>query len=487
MSIPMRERSRWLWWRVIGMSGRDWALIVGLLVVVLALGSHYAEVSPQRLFGKVSNSTPDLDATCTSSPVACSLATGVAGSAMTALLVTAIWLNWYGGRRALRRTRRVLDDRLRAALPYEPGRRRPSGADRQAVLSEVVSELLRGYPDPVLVTGESGAGKSTFLLQVALGLTRQRRFGVTLDLAGHVAGNDVEALVRSRFLEMTDDFLLSADHGDRLWRRFSRRRRIVILADGLDEADLPGDELGRRAALARLFSDLSAIAPTIVASRPNAVSAAVAAIRFELPPLSEEILAVSILKRATRSTAPADVVAALKALDAGRVPFFSHVLGDIVEREQSVPLLEPVMSSARQSVLQRYLAPLTTSDLGVLSATALTRVLDGRTARRDPLLEPDPALVGAPLSLRIIVPTPGTRQQSFRFFHPILEVYCASISISPGWIPPGPKVDSLPATSEVADAIVWSYMRDRDSAWVRRLFDDLDESPFQRHHSCADA
>lgn len=129
-----------------------------------------------------------------------------------------------------------------------------------AVIAEIDVQRKRGDPEPVLVVGEAGSGKTTFAAGLARAFARANMTPVVLPLRNAGKQIDFRNLARDRFLAVV------GDGGADLWSRATANRTCVVIADGLDERDaLPvGPETGRilDAAAARGV-------PVVVTSRPT--------------------------------------------------------------------------------------------------------------------------------------------------------------------------------------------------------------------------
>jgi hypothetical protein len=143
---------------------------------------------------------------------------------------------------------------------------------------------------PHVVVGGVGTGKTALLVKLTELLAKRGAVPVPVRLRDAQDQLDFRELARRRFLIDAEAMLLSDAEGEKVWRRLSRDDRIVVLADGLEEALIEGDaEKERdnriRLALRRAHNDGL---PLVVASRPHDPLRGMEAAIVELEPLSEE-------------------------------------------------------------------------------------------------------------------------------------------------------------------------------------------------------
>ena len=113
---------------------------------------------------------------------------------------------------------------------------------------------------------------------------------VPVRLSDAQADLDFNELARVRFLANTDAALLSAADGEKVWRQLRQDDKIVVLADGLEEALIEGSSAEDRDDLIRLAVRRAHAQrlPLIVASRPHTVLRGLDAAIVELDQLSDD-------------------------------------------------------------------------------------------------------------------------------------------------------------------------------------------------------
>jgi molybdopterin-guanine dinucleotide biosynthesis protein len=159
-------------------------------------------------------------------------------------------------------------------------------------LCRVIMEDLRD-PDSRRahgVVGGVGTGKTALLVRLTKLLAERGVVPVPVRLRDAQQKLDFRELARVRFLADTDASLLSSADGERVWRQLCQDDKIVVLADGLEEALIEGDVETERDNLIRVAIDRAneSRLPLVIASRPHDPLRGMAAAIVELEPLSED-------------------------------------------------------------------------------------------------------------------------------------------------------------------------------------------------------
>lgn len=87
---------------------------------------------------------------------------------------------------------------------------------------------------PQIVVGAVGAGKTAVIVKMVELLAERRIVPVSLRLRDMKPGDDFPAMARKRL--DVDGNIRSSDEADRAWRQLRADNRVVVVADGLDEA-----------------------------------------------------------------------------------------------------------------------------------------------------------------------------------------------------------------------------------------------------------
>src|SRR5258708_28278672 len=147
----------------------------------------------------------------------------------------------------------------------------------------------RGMRPRVLVGGV-GTGKTAVLVRLTERLADTRAIPVPVRRRAARETLDFEAMAQERFLGEVSQRLISLAEGETIWRRLRNDNRIVVLADGLEEA-LVGNSAEQerdniiRAAIRKAHQQRL---PLVIASRPHDPLRATAPAILALQPLSYE-------------------------------------------------------------------------------------------------------------------------------------------------------------------------------------------------------
>ena len=145
----------------------------------------------------------------------------------------------------------------------------------------------RGHRRPQLLVGGVGVGKTAALVRLTRLLAIRHAVPIAIRLRDAQTELDFLALARARFLSEMEPELLSAAEGDKIWRKLLDEERIVVLADGLEEALMIGEaERSRDTAIQLAFAAAGKL-PLVVTSRPHDAMRYVDATMLRLEPLSE--------------------------------------------------------------------------------------------------------------------------------------------------------------------------------------------------------
>jgi NACHT domain len=143
---------------------------------------------------------------------------------------------------------------------------------------------------PHVVVGGVGSGKTALLVRLTPLLAQRGAIPVPVRLRDAQGDLDFRELARRRFLADAEVALLADADRERVWWELCKNDRIVVLADGLEEALIEGDALKDRDNHIRLAIRRSEEhrLPLVVASRPHDPLRGMDATIVELEPLSEE-------------------------------------------------------------------------------------------------------------------------------------------------------------------------------------------------------
>jgi hypothetical protein len=160
-------------------------------------------------------------------------------------------------------------------------------------VARVIAQRLRQRDTrrPYLLVGGVGTGKTALLVRLTELLARQHAVPVPIRLRD-ATGSDLnfERMARQRFAEEAPQGILARTKNDRVWQQLLADDKVVVIADGLEEAVL--DERFQedrdniiRQAIERAHEEKL---PLVIASRPHGPLESTPAAIVELEPLSEE-------------------------------------------------------------------------------------------------------------------------------------------------------------------------------------------------------
>ncbi|MGQ4385213.1 ATP-binding protein [Streptomyces sp. SAS_270] len=160
-------------------------------------------------------------------------------------------------------------------------------------LSQVMAQTLRNRKTrkPYLLVGGVGVGKTAVLVELTRMLAQQSAVPVPISLRDMKGAElDFEEMARRRFAEEADQGALAGSSIDKTWRQLRLDGKIVVIADGLEEALLDEkyqedrDNIIRRAIERADRQKL----PLVIASRPHTPLEGTRAAIADMEPLSEE-------------------------------------------------------------------------------------------------------------------------------------------------------------------------------------------------------
>jgi NACHT domain len=230
-----------------------------------------------------------MDNRCQQRALSCGILASFLVPILTLALVSAFFLLgrlWYLRRRYLRTARSRPQDFVPTA-----GNVIGEIVGRDDLCRVMIADLRDLHTRRVhVVVGGIGTGKTALLVRLTKQLAHQRAVPVAVRLRDAQKNLDFRELARTRFMSDLETGILSENEGEKVWRQLLKEGRIVVLADGLeealteDEAQTERDNLIRLAIRQANKQEL----PLIVASRPHDPLRGTEAALVELEPLSEE-------------------------------------------------------------------------------------------------------------------------------------------------------------------------------------------------------
>ena len=230
-----------------------------------------------------------MDNRCQQRALSCGILASFLVPVLTLALVSAFFLLgrlWYLRRRYLQAARTKPQDVVPTA-----GNIIGDVVGRDELCRVMIADLREpSTRRPHIVVGGMGAGKTALLVRLTKQLAQQRAVPVAVRLRDAQDTLDFRELARIRFITDLESGILSENEGEKVWRQLLKEGRIVVLADGLEEAlndegmQTERDNLIRLAIRQANKQEL----PLIIASRPHDPLRGTEAALVELEPLSEE-------------------------------------------------------------------------------------------------------------------------------------------------------------------------------------------------------
>jgi hypothetical protein len=226
----------------------------------------------------------DPDRRCTTLSFSCGILTNLLASVVLVALASSFLL-WrlFGLQRRYRARAR---DESRELVPTA-GAIIDKVVGRDDLCKAVMADLHDRGVRPHVLVGGVGTGKTAVLVRLTELLAEKRAIPVPVKLRDATTELDFEVLARERFLGEVNPGLLSGAEGETIWRRLIKDRKIIVLADGLEEALVADPERDNiiRAAIRKAHQQHL---PLVIASRPHDPLRATEAAMLTLEPLSYE-------------------------------------------------------------------------------------------------------------------------------------------------------------------------------------------------------
>ncbi|HEY2640410.1 MAG TPA: hypothetical protein VGI66_11090 [Streptosporangiaceae bacterium] len=229
----------------------------------------------------------DPDRRCGALGFSCGIATNIlASGVLVALASTFVLSRLFGLQRRYRARAR---DESRELVPTA-GAIIDQVVGRDELCMAVMTDLHDRTSRPHIIVGGVGTGKTAVLVRLTEYLAEKRAIPVPIKLRDATTELDFEAMARNRFLHEVNPGLLYSAEGETIWRRLRTDGKIIVLADGLEEAIVgtsaePERDNIIREAIKRAHQHHL---PLVIASRPHDPLRATDAAILNLEPLSFE-------------------------------------------------------------------------------------------------------------------------------------------------------------------------------------------------------
>src|SRR5215472_5469149 len=272
---PAKWRSRRLLRLLTGLT----ALAVLIFVLWLAWLAYLFFVR-----GGPSGAGLDPDRRCSSLGFSCGILTNVLASGVLVALASSFVLWRLFGLQRRYRVKALQESR---DLVPTAGAIIDKVVGRDDLCKAVMADLHDRGSRPHVIVGGVGTGKTAVLVRLTELLAEKRAIPVPIRLRDAGTDFDFETLARDRFLSEVNPRLFSFAEGETIWRRLLLDGKIIVLADGLEEALAADPERDNiiRSAIRRAHQQHL---PLVIASRPHDPLRATDAAILTIEPLSYE-------------------------------------------------------------------------------------------------------------------------------------------------------------------------------------------------------
>ena len=208
-------------------------------------------------------------------------------------------------------------------------------------LCMVIMDVLhdRDSRCPYLLVGGVGTGKTAVLVQLTQMLAEKKAVPVPIRLRDALDELNFAELARQKFGEEVGAGVLPQAFAERVWRQLRADDRVVVLADGLEEAFAGGENERDRDNLIRqaIQRAREEKLPLVIASRPHQALEATQTALMELEPLSEEA-ALDYIEGTGQAHDEPGLVSIVETADVSDAPLYlqitrqlyeTHLLGDV--------------------------------------------------------------------------------------------------------------------------------------------------------------
>ncbi len=227
-----------------------------------------------------------LERRCEGTGISCGALTGFVLPWLSVALATALFL--------FRRLRKVPKSRRQDATT-KPHKLVPTAGSntgkvvgRDELCKVLIDNVHTGHDRrPQLIVGGVGTGKTAVIVRLVELLAGKGATPIAIRMRDVPRNFSFRDLACSQFQRQISGGLLSSGEGDKIWRYLGKDDRIVVLADGLEEA-LPGDEDRDDHIRLAITQARKENLPLVIASRPHDSLRGMDASILELESLSEE-------------------------------------------------------------------------------------------------------------------------------------------------------------------------------------------------------
>ena len=403
-------------------------------------------------------------------------------------LLAYLWFYFWTSYNATNRLRRQARTRPEWLFPVAPRIGRASYVFGRDGLIEEIDRATR-EPDvrPQLIVGDTGSGKTSLLLALADHFARRRGVIPIVVSLRDAHDLDFSTIAKARFKEYVDPYVRADADVEKLWRWVLRRRAVVLLADDLDRARVPGLEQDPYKMDARVALEAAARRelPIVVTTRSEGLPPCVS---VDVKPLGElELSAEDAVAELERQLGMRGSSAAMRAcIERGKLtvnPFYLGVLANLMRLHV---LRAPVSFNecvVRGELMRSWYEALLGGDTVALAERTrrqemLTLVSDYAAA----MLAPKHSYATEALSGKQLQALHAAEQLDLleideegvhRFKHDAMHAYFAARTLKRGQTPLLRALEEDPDAPRVQLALIFAAGLDRDDAFCRHACETL--------------
>jgi hypothetical protein len=318
-------------------------LVTGLAVLVFTVWLAWVAYL-YFIRGTPSNSAFDPDRRCAALSFSCGVLSNVLASGVLVALASSFLL-WRLFR--LQRHYRARARNESRELVPTAGTILDQVVGREELCKVVMADLHDRRARPHVLVGGVGTGKTAVLVRLTEYLAEKHAIPVPVRLRDASNDLDFESLAKERYLSEVNQDLFSSAEGETIWRRLRTDGKIVVLADGLEEAlvgtsaEQERDNLIRAAIRKAHRRHL----PLVIASRPHDPLRSTEAAILTLEPLSYEA-AIAYIGKAGPGEDERRLAWIVETADVVEAPLYLQITRELQVRG----LLDPSQGSQHQVV-----------------------------------------------------------------------------------------------------------------------------------------
>jgi hypothetical protein len=319
-----------------------WIIFLWLLTLVLVVWvlSGLAEIGPKWSWWLSPGSR------CKANSEACAAVSGVVLPLLVVVASTLLFLVWSFGR--IRRFCRHQAMQVPNRLVQTAGSLMDEVVGRDPLCNAIMNNLRnKKARRPHVVVGRVGAGKTALLVRLTQRLAAKGAVPIPVRLRDvqHQEQLDFAELAWRRFREIAQPRARSEAELDRAWRWLRQHTdRVVVLADGLEEALSQHEMSGRRDSVIREAIRRASEhgLPLVIASRPHDPLRAMESAVSELDLLSDEAALHYIARAGSWRADPTLLDRVVEAADMAESPLYLQIARDLHSKD----LLEPLWTGS---------------------------------------------------------------------------------------------------------------------------------------------